>query len=59
MTFQITPENTQKKSALLKYFRELGNEKLSEITREVDNEKYKRGKKKGNKKYKKDTKEYK
>jgi hypothetical protein len=59
MTFQITPENTQKKSALLKYFRELGNEKLPEITREVDNEKYKRGKKKGNKKYKKDTKEYK
>ncbi len=41
MTFQITPENTQNKSALLEYFRELGNEKLSEIIREVGNKNYK------------------
>jgi hypothetical protein len=41
MTFQITPENTQNKSALLEYFRELGNEKLSEIRREVGNKNYK------------------
>ncbi|QSV56183.1 MAG: hypothetical protein HEP80_22485 [Dolichospermum sp. UKL201] len=59
MIFQITPENTQNKSALLEYFRKLGNEKLSEIRIEVDNEKYKRGNKKGNEKYKQDTKEYK
>ncbi|MBE9230456.1 hypothetical protein IQ231_01790 [Cuspidothrix issatschenkoi LEGE 03284] len=40
MTFQITPENTQNKSALLEYFRELGSEKLSEIRREGLNNNY-------------------
>jgi hypothetical protein len=28
MIFQITPENTQNKSALLEYFRKLGNENI-------------------------------
>ncbi len=62
MTFQITPENTQNKSTLLEYFRELGNEKLSEIRIEVDTEKYKKDTKKykkGTKKYHKNTKKYK
>ncbi|MEI3650063.1 MAG: hypothetical protein V6D39_08745 [Dolichospermum lemmermannii FEM_B0920] len=62
MTFQITPENTQNKSALLEYFRKLGNEKLSEIRIEVDTEKYKKDTKKykkGTKKYHKNTKKYK
>ncbi|MTJ15794.1 MULTISPECIES: hypothetical protein [unclassified Dolichospermum] len=62
MKFQITPENTQNKCALLEYFRELGNEKLSEIKREVDNEEYQKSTKKyqkGTKKYDKNTKKYK
>ncbi|MBD2132037.1 hypothetical protein H6F47_06120 [Sphaerospermopsis sp. FACHB-1094] len=37
MTFEITINNTQNKSKLLAHFRELGNEKLAEIRREIGN----------------------
>ncbi|MTJ54969.1 hypothetical protein FJR38_21020 [Anabaena sp. UHCC 0253] len=42
MTFQITPQNTQNKSDLLEYFRELGHEKLSYLRTEIGNINYKK-----------------
>jgi hypothetical protein len=38
MPFQITPEATQDKAGLLRYFRERGEEKLSELRQEIGNQ---------------------
>lgn len=42
MPFQITPEATQNKAKLLRYFRERGEEKLSELRKEIGNQKFKK-----------------
>jgi hypothetical protein len=39
--FPLTPDGTQDKTALLKYFRERGNERLAELRIEVGNINYK------------------
>lgn len=42
MPFEITPETTQNKASLLHYFRERGEEKLSELRQEIGNQNYKK-----------------
>lgn len=42
MPFQITPEATQNKAELLRYFRERGEEKLSELRQEIGNQNFKK-----------------
>lgn len=42
MPFQITPEATQNKAKLLRYFRERGEEKLSELRQEIGNQNFKK-----------------
>jgi hypothetical protein len=41
MPFQITPEATQDKARLLRYFRGRGEEKLAELRQEIGNQNYK------------------
>ena len=42
MAYAITPQSTQSKSRLLQYFRERGEEKLTELQREIGNENHKK-----------------
>ncbi|OIP76770.1 MAG: hypothetical protein AUK48_05270 [Oscillatoriales cyanobacterium CG2_30_44_21] len=42
MSFQVTPETTQNKDQLLDYFRQRGEEKLSELRQEIGNQNYKK-----------------
>lgn len=42
MLFPITPSDTQNKANLLRYFRERGNERLSELRTEIGNENFKK-----------------
>lgn len=41
MSFQITPDNTQSKQKLLSYFRDRGDEKLSELRQDIGNQNHK------------------
>ncbi|MGC9524100.1 MAG: hypothetical protein ACP5D7_01005 [Limnospira sp.] len=42
MPYEITPETTQDKQGLLRYFRGRGEEKLSELRQEIGNQNYKK-----------------
>ena len=42
MPYEITPQSTQDKARLLKYFRERGEEKLSDLRQEIGNANYKK-----------------
>lgn len=42
MPYTVTPKTTQDKQVLLSYFRERGEEKLSELRREIGNQNYKK-----------------
>lgn len=42
MSYEITPETTQNKQSLLRYFRERGEEKLSELRQDIGSQNYKK-----------------